>query len=605
MAQITGSTNEKIFQIKQWSGLHQNPDGDTKLKMGEAAAMRNFRITRDGNLQRRPGTMTKITLVEGKPVNGMWVGYVQGKEEMLAACNGKIYRCFDSETGEFIADNIGEMDTENEVHFFGFSENVYMLNGKEYKVWDGTTFSNVTGYVPIVAIAVPPDGGGELLEQVNKLSAKRRMWISPDGEGMKFLLPEANVQSIDYVLDLKTNTEIDSSEYTVDLATASVTFTTAPAKAVNGYEIGWTMSADFTAQVASMRYSELYSGSTDTRIFLYGNGSNEAFYSGLDYNGTPRADYFPDLNEVAVGDANTPITAMIRHYSTLVCFKTDSAWSIQFGLTTTADGSQIPGFYVTPSNKSIGNVALGQVRLVLNGPYTLHGNDLYEWRNTGSYSANLSRDERQAKRQSDRIYATLSDFDLEKCYCWDDNDSQEYYICYDGKALVCNYAADAWYYYDGFDVCCMANLHGELYIGSSDGKIKHLSTSYAFDDGEAIDAYWESGSMSFGMDYMRKYSAQLWVGIKPEENAEVTVTVRTDKKSSYSEKVITSTLATFANANFARWSFKTNRKPFMTRLKIKAKKFVFYKLIFKTDTPATTATILAADIKVRYTGNAK
>ena len=90
MAQITGSTNEKIFQIKQWSGLHQNPDGDTKLKMGEAAAMRNFRITRDGNLQRRPGTMTKIALVDGKPVNGMWVGYVQGKEEMLAACNGKI-----------------------------------------------------------------------------------------------------------------------------------------------------------------------------------------------------------------------------------------------------------------------------------------------------------------------------------------------------------------------------------------------------------------------------------------------------------------------------------------------------------------------------------
>lgn len=604
MAQISGQTSEKVIQIKSWSGLHQNPDGDTKLKVGEAAAMRNFRITRDGNLQRRPGTATILSL-RNAPVKGMWSGYVNGKEEMLAACNGKIYRCFDSETGEFIADSIGSMDTTNEVHFFPFDEKVYMLNGSQYMVWDGESFGEVGGYIPLVAVAVPPDGGGELLEQVNKLSASRRMWISPDGKGTKFIIPEANVKSIDYVKDLKTDTVLSASDYTVNLIEASVTFKTAPATAVNGYEIGWTMPVDFRNEVFAMRYSELYSGTTDTRIFLYGDGSNEALYSSIDYWGKPRADYFPDLNEVAVGDANTPITAMIRHYSILVCFKEDSSWSIQYGAVTDANGLQTEAFYVTPSNKAIGNVPMGQVRLVLNAPYTLHGNDLYEWRNTSSYASNLSRDERQAKRISDRIYASLREFDFSKCYCWDDNNSQEYFICYNGKALVCNYAADAWYYYDHFDVRCMVNHRGELYIGSSDGKIKHLSTAYAFDDGEAIEAYWESGSMSFGMDYMRKYSAQLWVGIKPEENAEVTVTVMTDKKSSYAEKVVSSTLATFANTNFARWSFKTNRKPFMTRLKIKAKKFVFYKLIFKTDTPATTATILAADIKVRYTGNAK
>ena len=117
-----------------------------------------------------------------------------------------------------------------------------------------------------------------------------------------------------------------------------------------------------------------------------------------------------------------------------------------------ADGLQTEAFYVTPINRSIGNAALGQVRLVLNAPYTLHGNDLYEWRNTASYSSNLSVDERQAKRISDRIYSTLNGFDLSKCFCWDDNDSQEFYICCDGKALVYNYAADAWYSYENFPV---------------------------------------------------------------------------------------------------------------------------------------------------------
>ena len=128
---------------------------------------------------------------------------------------------------------------------------------------------------------------------------------------------------------------------------------------------------------------------------------------------------------------------------------------------------------------------------------------------------------------------------------------------------------------------------------------------YRNDDGEPIDAYWESGSMSFGADYLRKYAAILWVGIKPEENSSLTVTVQTDRKTDYTEKIVASRLASFYPATFAHWSFATNRKPQMERLKIKAKKFVFYKLIFKTNEADTTATVLTADIRVRMTGDAK
>ena len=43
----------------------------------------------------------------------------------------------------------------------------------------------------------------------------------------------------------------------------------------------------------------------------------------------------------------------------------------------------------------------------------------------------------------------------------------------------------------------------------------------------------------------------------------------------------------------------------MSLLKIKAKKFVFYKLVFRTSSADSTVTILAADIRVRFTGYAK
>ena len=609
MARITGSANEKVFQIRAWGGLNENPDGDTKLKTGEAAVLRNFRVTRDGNLQRRPGSRAIAALLpegaEAGPVRGVWNGNVGGVEQLIAACAGRLWKLWDDEAGAFIKEEIGSIETEREIHFFGFDNHLYIINGAEYKVWDGNTLADVGGYRPLVTVSVPPSGGGETLEQVNKLCGARRCWFSPDGESGVFQLPETGLQSVDYVKDLSTGEALDPSAYTADTEAGTVTFSQAPAMGVNTLEVGWTMAESFREQVLNMRWGELYAGSQDTRIFLYGDGSNRAIYSGLDYDGKPRADYFPDLNEVAVGDANTPITGMIRHYSRLSCFKSDSAWTIEYGAVTLADGAQTEAFYVTPVNRAIGNAAPGQVRLVLNSPRTLHGSDVYEWKNYSAYSANLTHDERQAKRISDRVYATLRQFDLKNCVCYDDNWAQEYYICHNGRALIHNYAADAWYAYEDFDAVCMANFRGELLYGTSDGRLMHFSTDYLSNDGRAIDAYWESGSMSFGQDYQRKYSAMLWVGVKPESSAEVEVTVQTDRSSSYTEKLVSSSLANFAHVNYAKWSFATNRKPQMSRLKIKAKKFVFYKLVFRTSAADSTVTILAADIRVRFTGYAK
>lgn len=603
MATISGSSEEKIFRITKWQGLHQNPDGDTRLKLGEAAVMRNFRITRDGNLQRRPGNLTKLTLETGQPVRGLWSGIINEEEHFLAACGGKLWKL--NKDGDFEAQELGSISCDNEVHFFGFSGIVYMLNGKEYKQFDGTTLKDVEGYRPLVNIGAPPGATGENHEQVNKLTNTRRMWISGDGEGTTFQLPETNITSIDWVKDLKTGLDISTDEYTYDLEAGTVTFTTAPIASANNYEIAWSVANSYRFEVLAMRYSELYNGAQDTRVFLYGDGSNEVFYSGVDYDGDPRADYFPDMNEVAIGDSNTPVTQLIRHYSALMCFKTDSAWSIQYGTITLEDSSVIAAFYVTPVNKRIGNEPLGQVMLVLNAPYTLHGSDVYEWRNTSSYNANLSKDERQARRISDRVYSTLNSFDFSKCRCYDDNDEQEFYILYDKRALVFNYAADAWSSYEDFDVEYMCRHNGELYFGTSVGTIEHFSYSYITNNGKAIDAYWESGSMTFDRDYMRKYSAMLWVGVKPEPSGAVNVTVMTDKKAVYSEKLVSSNIASFKNMIFSNFSFSTNRMPKITRLKIKAKKFVFYKLIFSYSDNDATATILVADIKVRYTGMAK
>ena len=611
MSTIRAVANENIWKIDKFLGLNENPDGDTKLKLGEASAIRNWKVTRDRNLKRRPGFHTLIELGTGetnREIKAIWFGNIMGQEMGLAAANGKLWKFYAN--GGYLANpvELGSLNTDTSVSFFPFSNIVYILNGIEYNYYDGTSFGAVEGYVPLIITSRPPDGSdGTLLEEVNKLTGKRRVWFSPDGTSTTFKLPETGLTSIDAVIDNATGAAYSGS-YTKDAAAGTVTFNSAPARGINTIEISYTFPTAYRNDVSNMRYAELYLGQQDNAVFLYGNGTNEAVYSSIDYNGTPRADYFPDLNEMAVADANTPITSMIRHYSQLICYKSTSAYSIQYGMVVDATGLEHWGFYVKPVNKRIGNAAPGQVQLVQNSPFTLFGNDLYEWVNTSRYSTALSIDERQAKRISDRIYATLETFDTENCVCYDDNDSQEYYIWDQGKALVYNYPADAWYTYTspgGLKVCCMCNIGEDTLCGMEDGTIKILSSRYFNDDGTAFESYWESGSIDFNKPFIRKFMSEVWVAVKPQAASKVTVTIATDKKSEYTERVIDNSLIDFGNINFADFSFYINLKPQIKKLKIKAKKFAFLKFILKSQEPDSSATVLLIDPKIRETGYVK
>ncbi len=519
-------------------------------------------------------------------VRGLWSGFVDGQEVLCAACNGYLWQLARDADGAWSKTACGAVDTEEDVFMFGFEGKLYLLNGSEYKVWDGAALTDVSGYRPMVAVSVPPSGGGTALEQVNKLTGARRARFSPDGTSTVFKLPDMGLKSIDYVKHVLIDMEVIN--YDTDLVNGTVTISPALPEGTNSIEVGWTVYGDTAEEILAMRYAELYNGSQDTRVFIYGDGTNRAFYSGIDFDGAPRADYFPDLNVAHVGDENTPITAMIRHYDRLLCFKLDSAWSIGYSQLTLADGTVTAGFYVSPVNRSVGNCAPGQAVLVENRPRTLDGRSVVEWKSTSS-SGNINGDERNAERISQRVEETIRSFDLSSAKTFYDKYAHEYYVIgTDGTALVHGIDADAWYVYTNFDARCLINYMDELYYGTADGYLRHFSTDYFSDVGESIDAYWESGSMPFAADFQRKYSAMLWVGIRPDDNGYLEVTAKTDRKT-----------------DFAVYDVETadaSQVPEMNRIKLKAKKFTYYNLILANNTPDTTATVVSVDIRVRGTG---
>lgn len=745
MARIIGSPEEKVFTISQWLGLNENPDGDTRLKLGEAAVMRNFKITRDGSLQKRPGlgevmflgrkyyltetaeetetwtegdlaaydflyvnemtggtwlgmeitmdpTMfeeahfsTDITANISQTGDGfyrvvavedlgadqrfrwkwtlrrlavlwqevpvavqtLWSGYVGGKNRMVAIAGNCLIELHDGE--KFVYNNLGKFTEDAEsISLFGFNDMLYLVvaEGEEdrsyytYYAWNGKSLEDdgyiypVEGYEPVIATDISPFDGvtpaGILLERINLLTDLRRVWLTPEaGKSNVFILPEiCTVFDVTSRMTGRSITDYTVGEYTDQNGTfTSIMFSTETTfleehTGNNTIEVLYSASGVQKTGLNAL-YSEAgeisveqYNGTTDNRIFLCCSKSNKVYYSGLDRNGRPRADYFPDMNEIAVGESSDTVTGLIRHYSRLIVYKKNSTYSVQYGTISLADGNTTAAFYCTPVNKRIGNEAFGQVRLVLNSPRTLHGRDLYEWKNNSSYSSNLTVDERQAKRISDRIHETLASFDFSRCYCYDDNDHQEYYIIFDKKALVHNYAVDAWYYYDNFDVTCMVNFWGKLYAGDSQGRLNLISREHRTDNGQEIQAYWESGSESFGKEFLRKYSAMLWVGLKPEAGGQLRVTAVTDRNRKLAEHTLTVSLPSaevvvpkgkfnFGELDFSTWDFGLYRMPQLSRSKLKAKKFIYYKMVLQSEGTNTTATVLSADIRVRYTGYAR
>ena len=182
MAQITSSNDIQVLKIRQFLGLNENPDGDTKIKNGEMSKMRNFRVTREKHLQIRPGTKTVLNLKTAwdawcaesghtaptaNPVfSGAWEGVVDSKQRTLAAFGGLI---FSLDPAAATTKVVGQC-TQAQTSFFGFSNKVYLLNGHEYMSWDGkdnSSFTAVEGYIPTVMNATTPAGGGFLLENVN------------------------------------------------------------------------------------------------------------------------------------------------------------------------------------------------------------------------------------------------------------------------------------------------------------------------------------------------------------------------------------------------------------------------------------------------------
>lgn len=214
---------------------------------------------------------------------------------------------------------------EHKSNYFVFDGLLYIMDGTNYLVFNGTTVSAVTGYIPTTTISKSPSGGGTIYEEINLLSPYRINSFCSDGVSTEYVLDSQNLDNemvrVWIINDQGVKEEITTG-FTPNYTDGTVTFDTAPGipytdgqdnvfiqfkKAVSG-------NAD---RILNCTLTEVF----DNRVFFSGNPEfkNYLWFSKL-YDPT----YIGDYSYYPEGEEDSAIKSIVSGNNALWVMKEPS-----------------------------------------------------------------------------------------------------------------------------------------------------------------------------------------------------------------------------------------------------------------------------------------
>lgn len=587
MAYMITDGSNSMTAIKNFLGLNLSETGETNLKLGEASKMKNFRITKDYKLEKINGY--SIVYEKSGQMRANWVGKLGSTEVNIFVCGGKIYNS---------GTQIGTL-TDDVTTIFEFNKALYFINGHEYKKWDGTQMYNLVGYgyEPKIKISTTPAGVGTDYEPINLISDFRKVSYSGDGTTATYYLPEKDITM--YANDIWID-GTSTNAWTYNGTNGTITFTDPPAQGVDNVLIRYKKNNTTTSDnIVKNYYCQKYGLASDTRVFMYGNpnAKNRIYYSDLG-NGVPNVTYFPATNFIDVGSSNEYVTDISRQYDRLIISKESETYYATYEQIVDSSNNTIVTFPTYPLNSSHGMVAKGQGQLLDNYVTTIDSS-IVQWVNT------QSRDERNAEIVSQRVQEWLNGKDLTKAVTMDYQELKEYWLAVDREVLIYNYGNSTFYLLElPIVVKTLFDYGGDIYVGSQYGKLVKFDDSTMFGE-NTIKAEWHSGYYDFDAEYKRKTMRRVWLTLKPWFRTSVVINYESDRNTGTDAKEVSSIRYAYGYINYTDWTYNTNYtvKPF--RIKLKAKKFAFEKIILTNEKKDEKLTVNSIEIQKSYGGDVK
>lgn len=548
----------------------------------------------------------RVLLNVEKPVNGLYRGIIKGKEYFLVHGGTRLYQWTDSSIKELKSGLTNGKGTA-----FTLNDKIYVLTGGEYLVFDGETVKDATAdaYVPTTTIANKPTGGGTSFEDVNLLSSKRKNEFCADGSATVYQLDTTDVESI---AEVKVDAKVwESSKYTLDGKKGQVKFTTAPPKpSITGKDnvtITFVKTVEgYKDKIIKCTIAGIYGGKSQDRVFLSGNpdaqdtdwrceSNNPLYFSDLSYTKVG-ADGAAIIGYSAISDSQAIIKADDRSETTI--------YFRGYNIDTTTSKVQFP---VRRAAAGAGAVAKRAFAYLPEEPVFLSRTGVFALTSSNITALQVARN------RSYYVDAALTKEEHLENACavvW----NGYYVLAVNGHAYVMDtnqnvaYKPQSYgdyvyecYYWDNFPAVRMMESRGNLYFGTSDGKICRLNTDIdtmqAYSDGgtlgedgkitgsTAISAEWHTKADDDGdfMTYKTMVKRGSGVMMKPYTRSSIQVYARTERDFGRKIREGIADIFSWTDIDFSRFTFNSNDAPQVLPFNSKVKKYKTLQLIMKND----------------------
>lgn len=579
MARYRRVTAEVLYTDK-FRGLDLT-EGE-KNSFSSSVYMKNFTVTENYRLKKRCGYKK---LADGIRADSCYHCVIGGADRFIYK-NGSVMHAL---TLPECTDTVFDCGNDARVGYFSFGGAAYAVGRGIFLRFDGVSFTRVKEYVPKIAVTCSPSGGGTVLESLNVLSDKARISYSPDGVSTGYVLPSSAAS----VLSVAENgAELSPGSYSYDRESRTLSFPSPLAGGVpDSLEVTFRLADGVVSSMPEPGDKFcVYGGDRDTRVFAYGK-DGVLRYSDVTYTGADPS-YFPADNFITVGDGSERVTAAVRHYDRLIVFTERQTWFLSPSAVT-YDGMSKPSFPLSPLNHVVG-CAGGGAAYADNSPFTLSYDGIYV------FGQSTVRDERGAKRISDRIAPYLSPAFLAHAAVHDHERQREIWMCYGGTAIIYNYGLDVFYCYDNVPAVYPFSL-GENAAFFSGSALYAFDRTARDDDGVEIDACCETSDAVLDRTVKRRRLRRAGVVFTAENGAAVKLVIipnRGDTKRLIFYGAPYDGGFDFGSIDFGHLSFLCGRKPVHTEQRIPLSSFESLKLRIECGGDGRDVTVSSVSLTV-------
>lgn len=476
-----------------------------------------------------------------------------------------------------------------------FDNKLYIVDGKKLLVWDGAEVKPASEYakIPTVTIAKAPNGGGTNYEDLNLIQPGfTELFAGTEGDTAYHMtfggLDDTTVKA--YILDSSGSwaEKTENTDFTVDRENGIINFTAAPGKSPVTGEDNVKITAYRTVSGYADRINKCCIGTqyglkgAMDRLFLSGNPDyiNQDWFS--DQNDPT---YFADTYYSSLGTSKSAIMgySVINNY--LATHKdemeTDQFIVLREGVL--ADNK--PVFRSVNTLQGAGAIAKDTFAYLSSEPLFLTRSGVY------AITAQDITGEKYGQNRSFYLNGKLlKESDLEKSFAFVYKDM--YWLCVNGVAYILDglqpmqtdksmpYSTRqyAGFYRTNIPANCVWEQNGALYFGTTDGRVcQFYSDSDALmsynDDGEKIEAIWETPDLDGKLFYKNKTFRYLAVRLKSAIATTLDIYVQKRglwsfiKKDNYTARYLS-----FESIVFSKFTFSSDQTQKIIPTKLRVKK---------------------------------